>query len=168
MAFETIALVASGVSAALGVVGTVQQGLAASAAAKADAATAERNRILADQERTQALRTAEIASEDKRREDRRHLAALRAQYGSSGLEIAGSPLDTLADVSQEMALDQRRIDYEGKARGNEAALRSLSYSEQASAARRRSSSSLVSGFLGAGGALTEGLSSTYDRYRRWS
>lgn len=168
MAFATIALVASGISTALGMVGSIQQGMAASSAAKADAAAAERNRILADQERVQALRTAEIASEDQRREARRHYAAMRAQYGGSGLEIAGSPLDALADSSLEMALDSRRTDYEGKARGHEGALRSLAFSEQASAARRRAGSSLVGGFLGAGASLGEGLGRTYDRYQTWS
>lgn len=160
------ALALTAVSTGLGVVGSIQQGNAASAAADAEARNAERNRILADQDRQQAIRTAEIEAADKRREDLRHMASLRATYGASGLEIAGSPLDTLADTSSEMALDERRVSYEGQVRGREGAVRMIGFSEQASAARMRSSSSMTAGYLSAGSSLIGGAVSGIDRYNK--
>lgn len=89
------------------------------------AQVAERNQKIAQQDRIQAIRTAQIEAEDKRRENRRKLASIRAAYGSSGLELSGTPLEVLSDSSVEMALDERRVEYEGEVRAREGALRIL-------------------------------------------
>lgn len=163
-ALPIISLVLGGVSTGLGVLSSFQQSAAQRAAAEQEGQIAERNRILADQDRQQAIRTADIEAADKRRENLRHMASLRAAYGASGLELAGSPLDTLADTSNEMALDERRISYEGQVRGREAAVRMIGYSDQAGAAKMKAESSVTAGYLNAGSSLIGGASNTIDKY----
>lgn len=89
-ALPIISVVLAGISTGLGVMSSIQQGQAVSAAAKRDAQIAERNRELANQDRIQAIRTADIAAADKRRDNLRQMAALRAGYGASGLEMSGA------------------------------------------------------------------------------
>lgn len=109
------------------------------------AAVAERNAVIANQDRIQAIRTAEIAAADKARENRRKLAATRAAFGNTGLEMSGSPLEVLADSSVELAIDQRRVQYEGKVRGREGALRVLGLKDDANIARASASNAKAAG-----------------------
>ena len=112
MALPAVAAGLQVVGTVMGVIGSITQGKAANASAQYNAAVAE-------QDRRRALETARIASEDKMRENTRRLSTLRANMGSSGFELAGSPLAVLADTSEEMALDVRRIEQEGDARARE-------------------------------------------------
>lgn len=146
------------------VIGAIQQGNAQAAANKQQAAIAERNKILADQDRQLALRTAEIAADDRSRENRRKLADVRAAMGSTGLELAGSPLDALADGSLELALDVRRIEFEGKVRGREGAIEMINYGEEASASRIAAKNARTAGYTSAGAALLSGGSKTYKSF----
>lgn len=151
----------------LQVMGAIQQASAESAAAKRQAQIDERNRVLADQDRQLAIRTAQIAAEDKTRENRRRLADLRANLGASGLEMAGSPLDLLEDTSIEMALDTRRTEFEGYVRGREGAIEMQNYADSAAANRARAKSAKTAGYMSAGAALLTGgaqTASAYDKY----
>lgn len=141
------------VSGAVSAIGAIQAGNAANDAAQRDADIAERNKKIADQDRRQAIRTAEIAAEDRRRENRRQLASIRAAYGSSGFELAGSPLDVLADTSQEMALDERRTEYEGYVRSREGALQMLYLQESADESRAAGKNAKRAGYISAAGSL---------------
>lgn len=135
----TLSVIAIGASVASGVAGMAASAQATSAQMQSDmnnAAVAERNKKFADQDRQLAVQTAQLATEDKDRENRRNLAALRAAYGASGLEMAGSPLDVLADTSIEMALDSRRTEYEGQVRNREGVVQMLSLEEEAANSRR--------------------------------
>lgn len=154
-AAPVIAIGAALIGTAVSVYGSIQQSNAMSAAAAENAAIADRNAKIADQDRILAARTAQIAAEDKRRENRRILAGIRAAYGSSGFELAGSPLDVLADTSIEMALDERRIEYEGQVRNREGALQMLYLQDEARQQRSASRDYRRSG-LTAG--LAQGLS----------
>lgn len=150
MSLPAIAAGMSIVSGVMGFAGAITSGNAQRAAANRQAAIDERNKILANQDRIQAINTARIDAEDKRRENRRQLASIRASFGSSGLEVAGTPLDVLADTSIEMALDERRIEYEGQVKGREGALKILGLQESADTSRAAGSSAhkagVISGF----------------------
>lgn len=148
-----IAVVLSAVGAATSAMGAIQQGNAQKAAADRQAQIDERNKILADQDRIRDVQTAQIAAEDKRRENRRQYAALRAAYGSSGIEMAGSPLDVLTDVSTEMALDERRIEDEGLVKNREGALRMLGLQESADSSRAAGRNAKRAGYISAGSTL---------------
>ena len=147
------------------VVGAIAQGNAQAEAANRQAEVDERNRILADQDRQMAVRTSQIAAEDKARENRRRLADMRAQYGGTGLEIAGSPIDQLADSSIEMALDVRRTDFEGRVRNREGAIEMMNYADSAAANRASARNARTSGYTSAGAALLTGGASTYKSFR---
>lgn len=131
----------------------IQQGQAQSAAASRQAQIAQNNATLAEQDRMQAIRTAQIDAEDKSRENARQLASIRASMGTNGLEAAGSPLEVLNDVSTSLALDTRRINYEGLARGREGAIKVANYNEQAAGARASASAASTAGYVGAFGSL---------------
>lgn len=148
----------------LQVMGAIQQASAESAAAKRQAQIDERNRVLADQDRQLAIRTSQIAAEDQNRENRRRLADMRAQMGSSGLELAGSPLDLLTDTSIEMALDTRRTEFEGRVRGREGAIEMQNYADSAAANRTRAKTAKTAGYTSAGAALLTGGAKAYKSF----
>ena len=127
-----------------------------------DAQIADRNKRIADQDRIIAVRTAELAAEDKRRENRRTFASIRAAYGSSGFELSGSPLDVLADTSVDMALDERRVEYEGQVRNREGALQMLYLGEDADSSRAASRNYKAAGKSAYGTTLLSGVTKAYN------
>ena len=144
------AMVLTGASTAMQMAGSIQQG-------NAQAAAANRTAEIARQDRIRAINTADLAAQDQRREHQRTLGAIRASMGSSGLEMAGSPLDVLADSSQEMALDQRRTAYEGQVQGRD-------YANRINATVAEGKNSRTAGYLGAGTALLSGASKATGQY----
>lgn len=145
--------IASGV---VGAIGSMQEANATARAENYNADVAERNRVIADQNRKQAITTANIEAEDKRRENRRVLSSIVNAYGSSGLTLEGSPLDVLEDTATEQSLDVRRIEYEGRARARENAIQMIDSEEEATLHRMRAKTSRAAGFLRAGGSLIRG------------
>lgn len=152
------AIAATVVATAVTAYGQVQAGNAAKAQGDYQAAIDERNAEMARQDRLRDIQTAELAAEDKRREDRRTLASIRAAYGSSGLEMSGTPLDILSDVSQDMALDQRRISDEGQVKGREGTARIYGFKESATASRMAGSQAQKAGRISAAGTFFSGTS----------
>lgn len=72
----------------------------------------------------------------------------------------------MTDASSEMALDERRVSYEGQVRGREGAVQMANFAEQASASRARAGSSVTSSYLNAGSSLLGGASDTFDKYNK--
>ena len=160
---STLATVASVASGVIGAVGAIQSANAQAAAAEYNARVQERNAIIADQNRKQDIETAEIAASDKRRENRRVLASMRAAYGTSGLEMAGSPLDVLEDTALEQELDAQRISYEGRVRGREGAIQMLGLREGANLSRMEGRAAKTAGYIGAAGSLVSGVGKSLAR-----
>ena len=157
MAVLTAASVALALAGtAISAVGMIQSANAQSAAARHNAQLADRDAIVAEQNRKLALRTARIDAEDKRRNSRRVLASIRAQYGASGLSLAGSPLDVLEDTAVEQELDAQRVEFEGRARGREGALQALGLQKDASSAK-------TAGYIGAFGTALSGVGTALSR-----
>lgn len=163
---EIALLAATAVSA----VGSIQAGNAAAAQAEAAAnaaefnvAVAERNQDIAAQKRLLSIRQAQVDAADKRRENRRRLSEIRANYGASGLDLAGSPLDVLEDTALELETDARRIEHQGQVAGFEGALQILGLQDEATlstleaaSARSRASSERTAGYLNAAGTAIGG------------
>mgnify|MGYP000874971371 CR=1 FL=1 len=158
-----LAAIASLASGAIGAVGAIQSANASAAAAEYNARVQERNMIIADQNRKQSIDTAEIAAGDKRRENRRVLASMRAAYGTSGLDMAGSPLDVLEDTALEQELDASRISYEGRVRGREGAIQMLGLQEGANLSRMEGDAAKTAGYIGAAGSLVGGIGKSLSR-----
>lgn len=152
-------------SAVVSAVGAISSANAESAAAKHQAQIDERNRVLADQDRQLNVRTAQIAEEDKRRENARRLSSLRNEMGSSGLELAGSPLDLLADTSIEMSLDERRIGFEGLVKNREGAIEMQNYADSAAGNRAKAKNARTAGYYSAGAALLSGGARASSAYK---
>lgn len=151
------------VSGAFSAIGAIQQANAAQASAEYNAKVAERNRVIADQNRQLAIQTAEIDASDKRRENARTLSTIRAAYGKSGLEMAGSPLDVMEDSALELELDTQRIAYEGRARGREGAIQMQEFSERATLSRMEGRSAKSAGILSAFGYLAGSAGTALSR-----
>ncbi len=160
---EGLAAAASAVSGVIGAMGAIQAANAQATAAEYNARIQERNAVIADQNRKQALDTAEIAASDKRRENRRVLASMRAAYGTSGLEMAGSPLDVLEDTALEQELDTQRIMYEGRLRAREGAIQMLGLREDAALSRMEGRSARTAGYIAAAGSLASGAGTALTR-----
>lgn len=150
-------------SAAVGATSAVVGARAQNAAADYNASVGERDAIVADQNRLASLQQSRIAQEDRNRDTRRTLAAIRASYGASGVGMEGSPLDVLADSAFESALDSRRIDYEGRARGREGAMGVQGSLEGARMSRMEGSNARAAGWLSAAGQLTGGAGRALQR-----
>lgn len=155
MTLAAVAIGATVIGGAVSAMGAIQAGKAQEAAANRDAAISERNKVIANQDRIQSVRTAELAAEDKRRENRRQFAAMRAAYGSSGFDLAGSPLDVLADTATDMALDERRVSYEGTVRNREGALSMLYLQENADASRMAGKNARKASYFTAASSLLD-------------
>lgn len=164
MSFMTplLAMIPAGMGTVLAIGGTALSAMGAISAAnaQADAANynaqiADRDAVVADQNRKLATEQARIDADDKRRGNRRVLASMRAAYGASGLELAGSPLDVLEDTAVEQELDAQRVEFEGRARGREGALQMLGLQESATLSRMEARSARTAGVMGAiGGGLS--------------
>lgn len=149
--------------AVLGAVGVYQGMQASAASAEYNAKVAERDIVVADQNRKAAMEQSRVDADDKRRENRRVMAAIRASYGASGVELAGSPLDVLTDTATEQETDARRIEYEGKIRGREGALQMLGLSESAALSRAEARNNRRAAPLAALGQGLSGVGSTLQR-----
>lgn len=160
---EGIAAAASAISGVIGAMGAIQAANAQAAASEYNAKIADRDAQIADQNRRQALDTAETAVGDQRRDNRRVLATMRAAYGASGLELAGSPLDVLEDTALEQELDVQRISYEGKMRAREGAVQMLGLKENATISRMEAKNAKKVGVIGAAGSLVSGAGRALSR-----
>ena len=138
---EIAAAVLTVASGAISAAGAMQQGKAAANAANYEAQLADRNAKIA---RNQA----EAEQEDQRRENVRQRGAIRAAYGASGIEMAGSPLDVLSDTALEQELDVARIGYRGE-------LKAIGENDRAEMARVSASNAKQAGAIGAISAITK-------------
>ena len=166
MAFlPVIAAVASVAAGAVGAVGAIQQANSAKASANYNAQVQENNAKVAERNRTMALDQTESEANQKQREIRRTLSTIRANYGKSGLDMAGSALDVLEDSAIEGALDVQTIRYQGDVRAqgytdeaiaqrNGAELSRMNAKAQGKAGAIGAASSLLGGITNAGTALS--------------
>lgn len=148
-----IGLAATAVGGVVSAVGAVQEGQATAQAAEVSADTALANKEIADQDRRLAVKTAQLDASDQRRENRRTLSSIRAAYGASGGDLAGSPLDVLMDTAMELEVDTQRIEYEGRGRNREGALQMLGFQRDSEQSLATAGYARKSGSLNALGAL---------------
>lgn len=154
MAFAAaLGTIASAVSGVIGAIGAIQSANAQAASAEYNAKIAERNAQIVENNRRLSMRQTEVDAEEKRRENRRTLSAVRAAYGASGLELSGSPLDVLEDSALELELDASRIEAEGRQRSVEMAAQGIAYREDATLSRMQGKAARSAGYINAAGAL---------------
>lgn len=154
-----ISAVLTAVSGVVSAVGAIQSANAQAAAAEYNAKIHARNAIIADQDRAASVKQAAVDAEDKRRDNRRTLATIRASYGGSGLEMAGSPLDVLEDSAVELETGAQRIEYEGRVKNREGAIRMQESNENATLSRMEAKAAKSAGYISAFGYLVGGAAS---------
>lgn len=129
-------------SAVIGGIGALQEGAAANAAAQYNA-----------QQYETAAKTVEeqghAEANKARRENRRLLGQMRAQYGASGITLEGSPLDVLEDTAAEGELEAQQKIYSGR-------VQAVEYRNKASLSRMQGESAKKAGYIGAVGKLFDG------------
>jgi hypothetical protein len=152
-----VSAVFSVISGVVGAIGAIASANAQAAAAEYNAKVQERNSVIAEQDRQTDVHTARLAAEDTQRNNRRVLASMRAAYGTSGFEMAGSPLDVLEDTAIEQAMDVRRIESEGYSRSREGSIKSMGLREDANLKRMEGKAAKTAGYIGAAGAFFSGV-----------
>lgn len=149
---EPLFLIGALAGGAMQAVGAITEANAQSQAATRNAAIQQQNKLIADDTRRQNITTAQVDADDKRRENRRTLAAMRASYGNSGLQLTGSPLDVLYDSSLDLEVDAGRTEDEGRARNREGALQMLGYDIEVGNSLMEAKNARVAGMVGAASA----------------
>jgi len=134
--------------AAMQAVGSIVSGISQSQQAKGQAAYARANAEIAEQ---QAASQASAIREKARRLSGQN----RALIGASGVDLAGSFLDSLADSDINAELDAQTALWNGK-------IEAMNARGQASAAKRAGTAALIGGFFGAGSSAMSGYSNWYQ------
>lgn len=166
-----VALIAGTVASTVGAIASSNaQAAAAEGAANAASykqAVANRNATIAAQKRHLRVQQARSDAEDVRRKNSRRMSQMRANYGASGVDLAGTPLDVLEDASAELELDAQRIEHQGKVAGYEGALQILGLQDDAALAgmerdnaRSRAKSAKTAGYINAFGTAVSGYGTT--------
>lgn len=144
-------IIAAG-SALLGAVGSIRAG-------NAQAAALERNAAIERENAGTALASAEADAARQQTADQRRRATALNAAGASGVDpTSGSPLDLMADMAAEGALDQEITRWRGRTRANaglQAASNDLAAADQASTA----------GYLNAGTTLLTSAGKAYAAYK---
>ncbi len=139
-------------TAAAQAVGSIVSGVSQNAQARSQAATSKANADLSEQQSgTQALAIREKA--------RRLAGQNRAAIGASGVDLAGSYLDALADSDINAELDAQTAIWNGK-------VEAANHRAQAKASRKAGTSAFVGGFFGAGTSAISGYANWYDAKAR--
>lgn len=160
MAFlPVIAAVASVAAGAVGAVGAMQQAKAAKASANYNAQVQEQNAKTLERNRMTAEGQAESEATAKAREHRRTLSTIRAAYGKSGLDMAGSALDVLEDSALEGAQDVANIRYASKVRSQGYEDEAIAQRNGAQLSKMQGKAAGTAGMIGAASSLIGGLSS---------
>lgn len=130
-----MAALITGVSTVIGMVGKAQEGAAAEAQGEYNAQLAERDIGIVDEDRKITANQTLADTQDLQRSHSRDRSAMRASFGTSGLDFSGSILDVLADTSSEQALDVERVRFEGHMQNRNSALKQLGLKEEANISR---------------------------------
>lgn len=140
----------SAVSSAVGVVGKITQGNAASSADTFNADVANQNaQIAADQGKLQL--------QQQQVDAYRKLGAIKAAYGASGVTSSGSPLDVLADSYTQSELDANTIIYNSK-------IKQTGYQNTASLDTYKAGADKQAGYMSAASTALLGAKDLYKAY----
>lgn len=149
MALPVIAAVATAVAGVVSAVGAIQAGNAQAAAAERQAQIDERNALLAEQDRNRNIQLSRIEAEDLARKNRKRLSAARAAYGTAGIELTGTPLELLEASSIDMALDERRVEFQGQVQARQGATDIIGFRESADTSRAAGANAQTAGRINA-------------------
>jgi len=165
MALPVIALAATIGSTALGVVGSIQQGKAANAAAKYNAQVARNN---AQVQEWQA-KDAEARGRTKELQHRQQVSQLigrqRAVMAGNGVDVnLGSAVDLQADTASQGEFDALTIRSNAEREAYAARVGASNYTAEAGLQIGQGKAAKQAGFMGAGTTLLSGAGSVADKW----
>ena len=139
----TWAVVLSASAATVSAVGAIKQG-------QAQAAAANYNAELAQQNANSITQQGQAASEAQQHDTMRKMGAAVAAYGASGVEgDTGSPTDVLADNVRTATLNNLTLQYDYK-------LKALGFQDKVGLDQANASNSISGSYLSAAGSLLNG------------
>lgn len=152
-------LVAAGqaIGGVISAVGALASFGAKAAAARYQSQVDKNNQIIANRNRAAYLAQGDNEAADKMRENRQRMASIRASYGASGIDLAGTPLDVLNDTAIEGAMDVKRITYRAGVQATGAADTANQYAAQSRLDEMDAEDASIAGPISAVGSLFGGL-----------
>lgn len=134
-----VPIIAAGVGGLMSAVGAIQQGSAARQAGEYNAQVAGQNSALALQQGTEEARRYRIQA-------RKQIGDMRANYGASGVQMEGSPLDYLEESAASAELDALSIEHGAN-------VKAAGFGNEASSSRYEGRQAQKSGYFSAAGSL---------------
>lgn len=165
ISLSTMGMIASGASAAIGAIASIQQGNAAYAAGMYNAQVAERNAQLVENEKKNVQD--EAAIERRRLGERVRAAAggARVNAVAQGLDAEfGSPADLIGDIDQAYKIDQSILGRNEITNLERLDREQADYRDSATLSRANAKSARTAGFLGAAGSLMQGAATVSDKW----
>lgn len=143
-------------SAATSAIGAMQAADAKSDSLNAQAAAAQNNAVIAQQNARNTRLASDANEEAQRRKSAHDLGTLRAGLLQAGIGTGGSAADVLGQATGNAELDALNIRYDGSMRAANQENQGLMYTQQAAASRQGASNAQEAGFLGAAASLLSG------------
>lgn len=154
---------------ALGAVGSIQQGQASAAAAKANAQVNEMNAVMADRRAKDALERGQKEEQRKRQEVSAIKGKQVAAMAANGVDVSfGSPLDTIVDTAVLGELDALTIRTNAARESYDYRVDAVNKRANASLQRSQAKSALMGGYLSAAGTVLTGAGKGYESYRKYA
>lgn len=139
---------------AVGLIGAVVSGIGTFMQMQAQADAAEYNEAVAQRNARAVTEQTTNDIQDKRAQNRRVLASMRAGFAQNGFEMAGSPMDVMTDTIFEQEYDVAKLKFEGKMKAEGYKEKAVLFDMEADAARTAGFIGLATGILsGAGNAF---------------
>lgn len=163
--YDPVTLITAGLSAVVGIAGTVMQARQSAGQASYQQGVAKNNEILARRNAALAIQAGDVREQAKRRETAGLIGAQRAAYAAHGVDVnVGSPVDIQSDTAELGELDAltirnnaQREAYGYKIQGDNAGAEAGLFGQQASGDQ-------LAGWVGSVGSLIGGASSVGDKW----
>jgi hypothetical protein len=148
------------VGAVIALIGVAASTYAAYEQAETQQKYAKYNAKVAENQAAGERMRAGVAADQQRELHRRVIANQRAQYGTSGVDVAsGSPLLVIADSARQAELDAQIILAGGEGRA-------IGFQSQAALDRFQGRAAMTAGYVNAGSTLLSGTAGVASNYGR--
>lgn len=167
-AMANTAIVASTISAAIGVASSIQQGKQAQAQANYQAKVAQENAKLADQQASATRKEAYDEMTAQRQKTAKLIGAQRAAAGASGAAVdVGSVLDTTAETAAQGELDAINIYNKGIDSAYNSQLQAWNYRQNASAYKAQGEAAKKASYMDAASSAIGGIADVASTWGKW-
>lgn len=164
-ALPAVAIAATVASTALGVMGSVQQGQAASSQAAYQAQVARNNAILAERAAKDAEDRGRVAALNQRNRTKQLIGRQRAQLAANGVLVdRGSALDIVADTAQIGETDALTIENNADREAANYRAQGSNFTADAQLSLLRGKSAVNSSYFQSGGVALDGLGQVASKW----